>query len=735
MNRPWKITLGALLLLSALWAPTTMAATSLSEQAKLTASDGGDSDAFGTSLAISGDTIVVGAPAKQVGATFGQGAVYVFRQAAGGWTSGTEVAKLTSSDGAGTSGFGTSVAISGDTIVVGCSCPRGNPMQPLPGGAVYVFTKPLGGWVSGTETAKLTASDGAAGDAFARSVAISGDTIVAGASSDDVSFIDQGSAYLFTKPPDGWVSGTEKGKLTASDGANSDFFGASVAVSDRTVVVGARLDDLASGFMVPGDHGSAYVFTEPAGGWATASETAKLTASDAVASGQFGLAVAVSGDTIAVSAITQFFTFPFIGPGATYVFIEPETGWASGTETAKLTASDAVGGDALGWSVAVSGETIVAGAPFDDGSVADQGSAYVFTEPVTGWVNATQDTKLNTSDPVARGFGRSVAVSGETIVAGAANTGGPGQRDGAAYVFSADTDTVAPTTTITVTPPVPDGQAGWYRSSVHLAVAASDEAGGSGVAETRCALDPPAAPATFADLPTSTCPYLGSGATVTTDGSHALFAASIDVAGNAGAVVSAQFMVDQTPPAVTCPTSAPVFLLNEAGGTVGASVTDEGSGPTSAIVSVPANTSTVGAKSASLTGSDVAGNTTTVACPYIVTFMFVGFLEPIENDGILNLVRAGQAIPLKWRIVDANGVPVTDLASVVVSVERLTCPIGTTGDELTETAAGGSGLQNLGDGYYQFNWLSLRSYGNSCKTLRLDLGEGIVRTALFQFNK
>ncbi len=730
MNQTWQFSLVALVLGSIIWTPTIAAASPAIEQAKLTASDGVWPTGFGSSLAISGDTIVVGAPSKQVGTNFGQGAVYVFRQAVGGWASGTEIAKLTASDGAGGDGFGTSVAISGDTIVVGCGCPRGNPMLPVPGGAAYVFTESVGGWANGTETAKLTASDGAAGDGFGFAVAISGDVIVVGAGGDD----GRGSAYVFAEPAGGWAGGTETAKLTASDGAGGDFFGTSVAISGDTIVVGAWSDDLASGIMAPRDHGSAYVFNEPIGGWATGTQTAKLSASDAVPNGMFGRAVAISGDTIAVGAIGAPVSVADPGdPGSAYVFTEPSGGWASGTERAKLTASDRARGDRFSASLAIGDTTIVVGAPGDDGSSADQGSAYAFTEAVGGWVNATETTKLNTSDAEARGFGRSVAVSGETIAAGAGNNLGPGFKDGAAYVFGADTDVVAPTTTIGLAPEAPDGQAGWYVSPVHVTVSGSDEAGGSGIAETRCVFDPSVAPATFADLPAGVCAYLGAGAAVTTDGVHTLYAASTDGAGNAEAPVSAQFMIDQTPPVVTCPPSAPVFILNEVGQLVSASVADAGSGPSAAIASAAADTSSVGAKSVFLAGSDVAGNATQVACPYIVTFTFLGFFDPVANDGVLNLVRAGRAIPLKWRILDANDVPVTDLASVALSVESLSCTLGTTADALTETAAGGSGLQNLGDGYYQINWRSLLTYANSCKTLQLDLGEGILRSALFQF--
>ena len=129
-----------------------------------------------------------------------------------------EQAKLTASDGAAGDRFHVSAAVSGDTVVVGASGDDvgANADQ----GSAYVFVKPGAGWVSGTETAKLTASDGAAFDRFGSSVAVSGDTIVVGASGDDVGAnADQGSAYVFVKPGAGWVSGTETAKLTASDGA------------------------------------------------------------------------------------------------------------------------------------------------------------------------------------------------------------------------------------------------------------------------------------------------------------------------------------------------------------------------------------------------------------------------------------------------------------------------------------------------------------------------------------
>jgi DNA-binding beta-propeller fold protein YncE len=108
----------------------------------------------------------------------------------------------------------------------------------------------------------------------------------------------------------------------------------------------------------------------------------------------------------------------------------------------------------------------------------------------------------------------------------------------------AELDTIPPTTRIALTPSAPDGQNGFYLSAVHVIVSAMDNNGGSGVSQTRCVLDPASAPSSFDDLPSS-CPYLGFGANVTTSGSHALYAASVDKAGNKEAVKSVSFKIDR----------------------------------------------------------------------------------------------------------------------------------------------------------------------------------------------
>jgi hypothetical protein len=255
------------------------------QTAKLFASDGAANDQLGTTVAISGSTVVFGVQAATVNTKSQQGAAYVFTAPASPAGSPlTQVAKLTASDGVATAHFGSSVAIDGNNIVVGS---RSAKVPANNAGAVYLFVQPSAGWASvpspQTETAKLTASDGAAVE-LGTSVAVSGDTVVAGAPFGTVNGpLNEGAAYVFVKRVDGWASENEAAKLTASDGQAGDFLGDSVAVSGDTVVAGAP--------MASREQGAAYVFVKPADGWASETEATKLTASDGANFDDFGQSV------------------------------------------------------------------------------------------------------------------------------------------------------------------------------------------------------------------------------------------------------------------------------------------------------------------------------------------------------------------------------------------------------------------------------------------------------------
>ena len=114
---------------------------------------------------------------------------------------------------------------------------------------------------------------------------------------------------------------------------------------------------------------------------------------------------------------------------------------------------------------------------------------------------------------------------------------------------------------------------------------------------------------------------------------------------------------------------------------------------------------------------------------------FVGFSQPIDNLPVLNQVKAGQAIPIKWRILNATGVPVTSLQSATIAVSAMSCANGSGLDQIEETTADAVGLHNLGNGYYELVWKSPKTYASSCRTLHIDIGDGVLHDAGFQFTK
>ena len=433
------------------------------QRATLTATDADLDDKFGNSVVVVGDTAVVGVPGDDD--SYGDsGAVLVFtRNSDGNWS---QAAKLKASDAANGDEFGSSVAFDGDTIVVGS--PFDDNGNGDDSGSAYVFTKPAGGWGSWDAlpqtaddeedkdglTAKLTASDGAAFDEFGSSVAVDGDTIVVGAYGDGGT---KGAAYVFSEPSGGWSAWDDlpqtgandqvedrdglTAKLTAQSAEGGDYFGDSVAIDGDTdtIVVGASGDDGSSTEFI----GSALVFVRPGTGWDDSTETAKLIASSRGLQDNFGRSVAIDDDTVVVGAYGQD-----TNAGAAYVFTKPNGsgGWAEwdptvDIETAKLSASDRTDGDYFGFSVAIDGDTVVAGAyGYNDTNVgADSGSAYVFVKPDNddGWADTKYDgneaAKLTASNGAGSDkFGTSVAIDSGTVVIGAVNAAG---GNGAAYAF------------------------------------------------------------------------------------------------------------------------------------------------------------------------------------------------------------------------------------------------------------------------------------------------------------
>jgi hypothetical protein len=337
---------------------STKSGASITQLAELTASDGSPGDGFGVSVAVSGDTIVIGAVAHSVGPNPQQGAAYVFVEPVGGWTDMTENAELTASDGTSNDWLGNSVAIDGGTVAAGA--PQTNNGGP---GATYIFLKPANGWADMTQTAKLTASDGRADLMLGLSVGVTSNTVVSAS--------DSNAAYVFVEPPSGWVDMNEAAKLSAS--AHTVLM--TVSISSNAIAAGA---DLAS---VNGEKGAVFVFVKPKSGWSSTSKAnAELTASNGQVFDELGYSVSIDGNTIVAGApnapchLVRGRCNP-LGPGAAYVFVKPASGWKNATETAELMSTGGQAGDQFGVSVANIGSTVLAGAPIAD-SV--HGAAYVF---------------------------------------------------------------------------------------------------------------------------------------------------------------------------------------------------------------------------------------------------------------------------------------------------------------------------------------------------------------------
>jgi hypothetical protein len=396
---------------------------SLNQQAKLTGSDRKPGDDFGYTVAISGDTVVIGAPWADVSGHADQGAVYVFVKPAGGWGTMTQTAKITATDGAAGDHFGWSVGVSGDTIVVGspAAATAGGAGQ----GAAYAFSRAGGVW---GQAKKLYASDGGLGAMFGYAVAISGTTALVGAEDATVNGNpSQGEAYIYDLPNLTGPVVTETIRFSAPDGYSWTHFGNAVAISGDTAVVGA----IGASTVNASWTGAAYVFVKPDTGWSDLIGGAKLSNLGAKSNDNIGASVAISGSTIVVGA-TQHGSSGF---GAAYLFTQPAGGWIDCSPTVTLSASDISYVADFGASVGISGDSVIVGAPnVKVGTQSNQGAAYVFDKPASGWTpTMTESGRLTASDGIlGDNFGSAAAIDGGTAVVGARSDDGVGSG----YVYT-----------------------------------------------------------------------------------------------------------------------------------------------------------------------------------------------------------------------------------------------------------------------------------------------------------
>ncbi|MEE9425594.1 MAG: FG-GAP repeat protein [Methylococcales bacterium] len=434
---------------------------SFEQQAYLKTPNEKGGDLYGFSVAIAGDTLVVGAPLENIKitdvdgeqsdkTTENAGAVYVFTRSGSTWS---QQAYLTVSNADGGDVLGGSVAIEGNTLVVGA---KGESSKATgvdgdqsdnsaeDSGAVYVFTRNGNTW---TQQAYLKASNTNGGDFFGDFIAITGDTVVVGASFEasvstgvggdqsDNSAEGSGAAYVFTRNDSTW---SQQAYLKASNADAGDRFGQTVAIAGDTVVVAATYE-ASKATEVNGDQndnsliltGAAYVFTRNGNTW---SQQAYLKASNTGEGDQFGSSVAIAGETVVVGARAEDSIAREVdgdqsnnsagSAGAAYVFIRNGSTW---NQQAYLKSSKARSLDRFGESVAIAGDTVVIGGV---GRNNHSGEVYVFTRSGNIW--SEQGFLESSFIGHGEGFGRAVAIAGDTLVVGS-----PFEQfdSGSAYVF------------------------------------------------------------------------------------------------------------------------------------------------------------------------------------------------------------------------------------------------------------------------------------------------------------
>jgi hypothetical protein len=347
------------------------------QQQKLTASDAAASDAFGKSVSVSGDTLVVGAPYDDHSSYYDdRGSAYVFvRSSSGVWT---QQQKLTASDASSYDHFGTSVSISGDTVVVGA--PYDDDNEKDGSGSAYVFTRSSSGvW---SQQAKLTAeAESGDSDEFGRSVSVSGDTVVVGAPYDDNDGkSNSGSAYIFTRSSSNVWSLMKQLTPGSQDAGDDNNFGSSVSIDADVLVIGVPYhDEVRNQYnYVIGNHGSAFVYVRGSNGeW---SREAKLFAKDASSNSNFGSSVSTAGDYIIVGSPAFDLDDNRYDVGKAYLFRRSGTKWVPVSEH---TLSSAKLYDYLGHAVAITKNYAVVAAPYVDKPNSsdvyeNSGAAYAF---------------------------------------------------------------------------------------------------------------------------------------------------------------------------------------------------------------------------------------------------------------------------------------------------------------------------------------------------------------------
>lgn len=314
--------------------------------------------------------------------------------------------------------FGFTVAISGNYAIIGA--PYDNVGANVDQGCVYIFVRNASVW---TEQAKLTASDGATGDQFGYNVAINGAYVIVGAPMDNSPGLDAGSAYVFFRNGSDW---SEQAKLTASNAASNDHFGWSVSISGAYAAIGAKDDDVGADV----NEGSAYVFLRTGTIWA---QQDNVIAPFGAADDRFGYSIGINGDYLVVGANDDDVSGAS-NAGSAHVFLRSGSNWTYQDELNPTPSED----DHFGESVAIDGDYIVVGRPYNPGYAGSL--AFVFHRNGITWdLQASLLANPIVFTAPVNQFGISVSIEGEYVIVGANHTTiGDDVRKGAAYLFKRD---------------------------------------------------------------------------------------------------------------------------------------------------------------------------------------------------------------------------------------------------------------------------------------------------------
>jgi hypothetical protein len=392
---------------------------------KLAAGDPADADFFGMSVAVDGSYALVGSAGADVSAT-NQGAAYLFYQSQGGLDGWGEIKKLVAADAADDDLFGVTVDVSGDYAVVGAD---GDDGAGTDRGAAYVFYRNQGGADNWGQVKKLVASDAANSDGFGFSIALDGDTLIVGASGEDGSGTGRGAAYIFSRNQGGADNWGQVIKLVAGDPEDDDQFGYAVTVMGDIALVGSPGSDGAGS-----NRGAAYVFSRDLGGLDAWGQVKKVVPSDPADDVWLGTALSIDDGLAVIGAAWD--DGGGTNRGAAYLFGRDQGGAENWGEVKKLTASDANNSDIFGYAVALDGDFVVVGAGWSEAGGSERGQAYLFARNEGGTDNWGEVQRLRASDGANQDlFGFSVALDGLYLLVGADGEDGAGTDRGAAYLF------------------------------------------------------------------------------------------------------------------------------------------------------------------------------------------------------------------------------------------------------------------------------------------------------------